>query len=211
MNKRQVIASLNKVANELDNSGMFQEANEITNVMKRLAQAQMFGPRIPNVGNRQPQMGNMQLAQPRQPNIQPMADPMFPQAQAPQGTPFTSPEEAVTNAQVAFQGLGNAMSQPQQTSGDTANQMQAMNKIPAPAAPPANPSDPNYLFETSVYQNALNKIIENFKNKNGNIDSVYSDAITKIKNPKRQQLFMNQIQRLRSQYFPAQSLKPGSY
>ena len=85
-----------------------------------------------------------------------------------------------------------------------------MNKMPAPAAP-ANPSDPNYLFETSVYQNALNKIIENFKNKNGNIDSVYSDAITKIKNPKRQQLFMNQIQRLRSQYFPAQSLKPGSY
>ena len=38
MNKRQVIASLNKVANELENSGMFQEANQITNVMKRLSQ-----------------------------------------------------------------------------------------------------------------------------------------------------------------------------
>ena len=38
MNKRTVIASLNKIANELDNSGMFNEANEITNVMKRLSQ-----------------------------------------------------------------------------------------------------------------------------------------------------------------------------
>lgn len=38
MNKRQVIASLNEVANELDNSGMFNEATELTNVMKRLSQ-----------------------------------------------------------------------------------------------------------------------------------------------------------------------------
>ena len=38
MNKRTVIANLNKIANELDNSGMFQEANQITNVMKRLSQ-----------------------------------------------------------------------------------------------------------------------------------------------------------------------------
>jgi hypothetical protein len=42
MNTRQVIASLNKVANELDNSGMFEEATEITNVMKRLSQAQPY-------------------------------------------------------------------------------------------------------------------------------------------------------------------------
>jgi hypothetical protein len=38
MNKRTVIANLNKIANELDNSGMFKEATEITNVMKRIAQ-----------------------------------------------------------------------------------------------------------------------------------------------------------------------------
>ena len=38
MNKRTVIANLNKIANELDNSGMFKEATEITNVMKRVAQ-----------------------------------------------------------------------------------------------------------------------------------------------------------------------------
>ena len=37
MNKRQIIASLNEVANELDNSGMFNEATELTNVMHKVA------------------------------------------------------------------------------------------------------------------------------------------------------------------------------
>ena len=37
MNKRQIIASLNNIANTLDNSGLFKEATSITNVMKRLA------------------------------------------------------------------------------------------------------------------------------------------------------------------------------
>ena len=37
MNKRQIIASLNKIANELDNAGLYTEANSITNVMKRIA------------------------------------------------------------------------------------------------------------------------------------------------------------------------------
>ena len=35
MNKRQIIASLNKIANELDNAGLYTEANSITNVMKK--------------------------------------------------------------------------------------------------------------------------------------------------------------------------------
>jgi len=38
MNKRTIVASLNKIANELDNSGLYAEANEITNVMIRLSQ-----------------------------------------------------------------------------------------------------------------------------------------------------------------------------
>jgi len=38
MNKRTVIAELNKIANELDNNGLFSEANILTNVMKRVAQ-----------------------------------------------------------------------------------------------------------------------------------------------------------------------------
>lgn len=37
MNKRQIIASLNKIANELDNAGLYTEANSITNVMKKIA------------------------------------------------------------------------------------------------------------------------------------------------------------------------------
>jgi hypothetical protein len=31
MNKRTVIAELNKIANELDNNGLFSEANILTN------------------------------------------------------------------------------------------------------------------------------------------------------------------------------------
>lgn len=38
MNKRQVISSLNKIAEELDNNGLHIEATNITNVMKKLAQ-----------------------------------------------------------------------------------------------------------------------------------------------------------------------------
>ena len=37
MNKRTVLASLNKIANELDNSGLHNEANTITKVMVKLA------------------------------------------------------------------------------------------------------------------------------------------------------------------------------
>ena len=37
MNKRQIIASLNNIANTLDNSGLYKEATSITNLMKRLA------------------------------------------------------------------------------------------------------------------------------------------------------------------------------
>ena len=38
MNKRQILASLNNIANVLDNSGLYKEANTITNVMKKVAQ-----------------------------------------------------------------------------------------------------------------------------------------------------------------------------
>ena len=38
MNKRQIISSLNNIANTLDYSGMIKEANTITKVMKRLAE-----------------------------------------------------------------------------------------------------------------------------------------------------------------------------
>ena len=37
MNKKQIVASLNKIANELDNTGLFTEANTVTKVMSRIA------------------------------------------------------------------------------------------------------------------------------------------------------------------------------
>ena len=37
MNKRQIIASLNKIANELDATGLYSEANTVTKVMNRIA------------------------------------------------------------------------------------------------------------------------------------------------------------------------------
>jgi len=37
MNKKQIVASLNKIANELDNSGLYNEASTVTKVMSRLA------------------------------------------------------------------------------------------------------------------------------------------------------------------------------
>jgi hypothetical protein len=38
MNKRQILASLHNIANTLDNSGLYKEANTLTNVMKKVAQ-----------------------------------------------------------------------------------------------------------------------------------------------------------------------------
>jgi hypothetical protein len=38
MNKRTIVASLNEIANELDNNGLFKEANEVTEVMVKLSQ-----------------------------------------------------------------------------------------------------------------------------------------------------------------------------
>ena len=37
MNKRQILASLNKIANELDNTGLYTEATSITGVMQKIA------------------------------------------------------------------------------------------------------------------------------------------------------------------------------
>lgn len=37
MNKKQVVASLNKIANELDDNGLYSEANTVTQVMSKIA------------------------------------------------------------------------------------------------------------------------------------------------------------------------------
>jgi Zn finger protein HypA/HybF involved in hydrogenase expression len=46
MNKKQILASLNKIANRLDNNNLFKEANTITNVMIKVAENDInFDPR----------------------------------------------------------------------------------------------------------------------------------------------------------------------
>ena len=44
MNKRQIVASLNNIANTLDNSGLYKEANTITNVMIKVADESNMDP-----------------------------------------------------------------------------------------------------------------------------------------------------------------------
>jgi hypothetical protein len=39
MNKKQIIANLNKIANTLDNNGLYNEANNLTKIMTKLAQS----------------------------------------------------------------------------------------------------------------------------------------------------------------------------
>ena len=46
MNKKYILASLNKIANKLDEASLYKEASSITNVMKKLAQNDwIFDPR----------------------------------------------------------------------------------------------------------------------------------------------------------------------
>ena len=39
MNRKTIVASLSKIANELDKSGLYNEANEVTNIMVKVSQA----------------------------------------------------------------------------------------------------------------------------------------------------------------------------
>ena len=55
MNKRQIIASLNKIANELDNTGLYKEATSITGVMKKIAAE--YDPNI-DMGVENPELDN---------------------------------------------------------------------------------------------------------------------------------------------------------
>jgi hypothetical protein len=42
MNKRIIVASLNEIANQLDEAGLLEESNAITNVMKKVSQYQQM-------------------------------------------------------------------------------------------------------------------------------------------------------------------------
>jgi len=64
MNNKQIVASLNQIANELDSNGLYQEANVVTNVMVKISQSDLqysgsskykpyanLSPQSVNVGN----------------------------------------------------------------------------------------------------------------------------------------------------------------
>jgi hypothetical protein len=179
MNKRQVIASLNKVANELDNSGMFQEANQITNVMKRLSQytpAQApvapapTAPVAPAFGAPVVPQAPMPMAQPA------MGVPVQPAAPAPVTTTTKPPYATSAGAQ-------------------------------------GTPVDPNEAKENQLYTQAIQNINKYFSAKDSasraSGEKLYENTVTQFKNMQRRGRFMNQVQGLRSKYFPAQSLNPG--
>ena len=54
MNKRQIIASLNKIANELDLNNLYKEANTITTMMIKLADEFDMGDKPYNIETTQP-------------------------------------------------------------------------------------------------------------------------------------------------------------
>jgi len=188
MNKRTVIANLNKIANELDNSGMFNEATEITSVMKKIAQ---FTPPV------------------AAPAPVPVAQP------APAAPPFGAPVvPAMPAAPGAVPALGAPM-QPAVPAAPVTNTTKPPYATSAGAqgtpTPQATPADPYAVAETALYQKSLSQIIDHFKNKrNDSANRVYEQAFPQFKNPKRAQLFAQQIQRLRSQYNPAKSPQPGT-
>jgi len=65
MNKRQIIASLNNIANELDNNYLYKEANTLTNIMIKVADEFNIEPNSQPVNNSPEQSNNIQQNQPQ--------------------------------------------------------------------------------------------------------------------------------------------------
>ncbi len=189
MNKRTVIANLNKIANELDNSGMFNEATEITSVMKKIAQ---FTPPV------------------AAPAPVPVAQP------APVAPPFGAP---VVPAMPAAPGAVPALGAPMQPAAPATATTKPPYATSAGAqgtpAPKASPADPNAAAENQMYTQAIQNINKYFSAKDPMSrdlgETLYQNTVNQFKFMPRKGRFMNQVQGLRSKYFPGQSLKPGSY
>jgi hypothetical protein len=206
MNKFQKLAQLNRDIELLENAGMFDAAEVLQRKFVREAQLG-FDPAFPQVGRRQPQMGNMQLATNPVPNIAPNYDPMFDGQVSPQGAPYRDYEGEVTKGQMFAQGLGNAAMQQQSQQqpvvqdnfknyyteqSDTSNFNQQQN---------ANPNAQQESNEQRLYMNALNDIENALKQNDRNTaEAIYNKTYNEFKNPKRKDLFGKQIQRVRSKY-----------
>jgi hypothetical protein len=206
MNNFQKLAQLSRDIELLENAGKFDAAEVLQR--KFLKEAQLgIGPAFPQVGRRQPQMGNMQLATNPVPNIAPNYDPMFDGQVSPQGAPYRDYEGEVTKGQMFAQGLGNAAMQQQSQQqpvvqdnfknyyteqSDTSNFNQQQN---------ANPNAQQESNEQRLYMNALNDIENALKQNDRNTaEAIYNKTFNEFKNPKRKDLFGKQIQRVRSKY-----------
>jgi len=206
MNNFQKLAQLNRDIELLENAGKFDAAEVLQRKFVREAQLGI-GPAFPQVGRRQPQMGNMQLATNPVPNIAPNYDPMFDGQVSPQGAPYRDYEGEVTKGQMFAQGLGNAAMQQQSQQqpvvqdnfknyyteqSDTSNFNQQQN---------ANPNSQQESNEQRLYMNALNDIENALKQNDRNTaDAIFNKTFNEFKNPKRKDLFGKQIQRVRSKY-----------
>jgi hypothetical protein len=206
MNNFQKLAQLSRDIELLESAGKFDAAEVLQR--KFLKEAQLgIGPAFPQVGRRQPQMGNMQLATNPVPNIAPNYDPMFDGQVSPQGAPYRDYEGEVTKGQMFAQGLGNAAMQQQSQQqpvvqdnfknyyteqSDTSNFNQQQN---------ANPNAQQESNEQRLYMNALNDIENAWKQNDRNTaEAIYNKTFNEFKNPKRKDLFGKQIQRVRSKY-----------
>ena len=166
MNNFQKLAQLSRDIELLENAGKFDAAEVLQRKFLKEAQAAFNYPSTEKNYN--------------------------PSGYAAPGTAYTDPGAAVTNFQTAFQGLGSATSQPQATTGDTANQMQAQN---------SNPNAQQESIEQKLYMNALSNIENALKyNDRNTAETIYNKTINEFKNPKRRDLFGKQIQRVRSKY-----------
>jgi hypothetical protein len=206
MNNFQKLAQLNRDIELLENAGKFDAAEVLQRKFVREAQLGI-GPAFPQVGRRQPQMGNMQLATNPVPNIAPNYDPMFDGQVSPQGAPYRDYEGEVTKGQMFAQGLGNAAMQQQSQQqpvvqdnfknyyteqSDTSNFNQQQN---------ANPNSQQESNEQRLYMNSLNDIENALKQNDRNTaDAIFNKTFNEFKNPKRKDLFGKQIQRVRSKY-----------
>ena len=203
MNKFQKLAQLNKDIELLENAGKFKAAEVLQNKFVREAQTTF---NYPNTGVNYNPSGYAAPGTAYYDHEAPVTKfQTFAQGgtvapntiSQPVGVAYSDPEAAVT----AFQGLGTAMSQPQATSGDTANQMQAQNTLPGDAEP--------RLYQSSIQMiaNLLNTKMPENRTK---AQQIYENTIGQFTNEKRKQAFARQFQAIVSRNFPGQSLKPGA-
>ena len=194
MNKFQKLAQLNQDIELLENAGKFEAAEILQKKFVKEAQ-------VANMYNNPTLNNDIKLN--RYQNYQ---TPQAPQSSATTNM-YNDPalnkdiklnryqEYQTPQDNTAPQSAPNTLSQPQGTSGDTSNDMQANNSMPA---------------ESPIYQQAINQIAKLLNTKmpenRDKAQQIYENTIGQFKDPKRKQLFAKQFQAIVSRNFPAGKL-----